>query len=250
MKALFSITKISIRELLYERVFYILLAFSACTMAISFLIGQLTYADKEKLTVDFVFAGIEVSMVLFSVFMGISLFQRELTLGTVAMVLSKPISRGSFLIGKFLGQLFVQVGLIALLSLLVLIIGGAAGVEAVLQNFIATSLKISILTALTYFFAVNTGAILSAMTSLLIYSLGHFVENVTTSIKDPVHLVFWKFIQFFVPAFESLNLKNLASYNILLPWGEIAILTVYALLMTGVYLSLAVFCFNERDILT
>lgn len=250
MKAILSITKISVRELLYERVFYILVAFTLCTLAISFLIGQLTYADREKLTVDFVLTGIEVAMVLFSVFMGISLFQRELNLGTVALVLSKPISRGSFLLGKFFGQLIVQIALIAILSLLVLFIGGVTGIEAILQNLITTTLKISILTAVTYLFAVNTGAILSAMGSLLIYCLGHFVENVTMSIKDPTHLTFWKFIQFFVPALESLNLKNLASYNILLPWSEIGILILYGGLMTGVYLSLAVFCFNERDILT
>ncbi len=251
MKALTSITMTAIRELLYERVFYILIAFSAVALVLSYLLGQLTYTEQNKLTLDFMLGGIELSMVLFSIFMGISLFQRELVLGTVALVLSKPISRGTFLIGKFLGQLVVQMALIACMSVLAYAMGGAqVGTAAVFQFFIATALKISILTSITYLFAVNTGAIISALGTFLLYTLGHLIENVTLSIKDPEQIVLWKWIQFFVPSFESLNLKNLVSYNVLIPWHEVGVLMVYGLFMTGIYLSLAVFCFNERDIPT
>lgn len=251
MRPLLSITQVAIRELIYEKVFYILVAFSICTLGLSFLLGQLTYTEQAKLTIDFMLGGIEISMVLFSIFMGISLFQRELLLGTVALILSKPISRGTFLAGKFLGQVTVQTLLIGAMCFLVLLLGSEEiTIQATLQAFFSISLKICILTALTYLFAVNTGAILSAMGSLLIYCLGHFAENVTQSIKDPTHLAAWKLIQFFAPSFESLNLKNLSSYNILLPGNEILLLTFYGLMMTGVYLSLAIFCFNERDIPT
>src|SRR3989338_8878152 len=108
MKHSFRIAWIAIRELLYERVFYLLVLFAAMALVLSLMLGQLTYAEQSKLTLDFMLGGIQLSMVLFSVFMGISLLQRELQMGSIAMVLSKPISRGSFLMGKYLGQISVQ----------------------------------------------------------------------------------------------------------------------------------------------
>ena len=153
---------IAVRELFYERVFYILLTFAVASLGASLMLGQLTYAEQAKLTLDFMLGGMQLSMILFSVFMGISLFQRELTLGSVSMVLSKPISRGTFLLGKFLGQLTVQTLVISAMALMTLAVSAANSetvpVAAILQTVILILFEVSVVTAVTYFFAVNAGS--------------------------------------------------------------------------------------------
>ena len=58
---LMRIAWIAIRELLYERVFYVLVSFAAVSLGLSLLLGQMTYAEQYKLTLDFMLAGIEIS---------------------------------------------------------------------------------------------------------------------------------------------------------------------------------------------
>ena len=54
-----NIAWIAIRELLYEKVFYVLVLFCVMALGLSLLLGQLTYAEQAKLTLDFMLAGID-----------------------------------------------------------------------------------------------------------------------------------------------------------------------------------------------
>jgi len=110
MKQALHISWIAVRELIYERVFHLLFSFVGLALILSILLGQLTYGEQTKLTIDFMLGSAHIAVILFSIFMGISLFQRELQMGSISMLLSKPVSRTSFLAGKYLGQILVQLG--------------------------------------------------------------------------------------------------------------------------------------------
>jgi Cu-processing system permease protein len=255
MRSCLQIAWIAVRELFYERVFYLFFSFALLSLYISILLGQMTYAEQTKLTIDFMLAGIEISMVLFSIFMGISLFQREITFGSVSMVLSKPISRSSFVIGKYFGQLFVQFLMIIAMSLITVAfcsrLDDVVSYKAIFQSVLLIFYEVSVLSALTYFFAANSGAITSAVASGVIFLCGHFMDTVTETIqKDETRSSFWSVIKHVFPDFEVFNMKALASYGITISWNEIGIATLYALVCVVMFLVLAVFSFNQKDILT
>ena len=114
-------------------------------------------------------------MALFSVFMGISLFQREIALGSVSMVLSKPIARHTFLLGKYLGQSLVQ--LVVMAAMVAVTISMTAYHEQsvvmpIIQAAILIFFEVTVLTAITYFFAVNSGSITTSVVTLLPFRLG------------------------------------------------------------------------------
>ena len=185
----FRIAWIAIRELLYEKVFYILLCFSLLSLGLSMMLGQLTFSEQSKLTLDFMLGGIQLSMVLFAVFMGISLFQRELTLGSVSMVLSKPISRATFLLGKYIGQIAVQTFVsLAMAGVTILNLfcnfGNAISYTAILQTVTLIIFEVCVLSAVTYFFAVNAGAITTAVAALCVFGLGHTGRCISSNIGD------------------------------------------------------------------
>ena len=245
---------IAVRELLYERVFYILVSFALASLAFSLLLGQLTYAEQAKLTLDFMLGCTHLSMVLFSVFMGISLFQRELQSGSISMVLSKPISRSTFLVGKYLGQVAVQAIMTLAMGAITLAIcsrfDSGISAAAVIQTVSLIACEIAVLTAITFLFAVNTGAITTAILTLALFALGHTRGLVSSNLKTSEELLVWRVVRTLIPDFEVFNMKQLASYGQTIPWTEFGLAASYALVCFAFYLVVASLCFERKDILT
>ncbi len=245
---------IAVRELFYEKVFYILLSFALASLAFGLLLGQMTYAEQAKLTLDFMLGCTHASMILFSVFMGISLFQRELTSGSISMVLSKPISRSTFLLGKYLGQVIVQTGMTLAMGALTLLacsrFGTDISVPATLQTVLLIACEVSVLTAITYVFAVNTGAVTTAILTLAIFSVGHMRDVVSSNLRNTDELLIWRFIRTLVPDLDVFNMKQLASYGQSIPWSEFGWALTYGVTCFAFYLFVASVCFERKDIPT
>jgi ABC-type transport system involved in multi-copper enzyme maturation permease subunit len=254
MMNLFRITAIAVRELVYERAFYLLLAFAILSLGLSLMLGQLTYTEQSKLTLDFMLAGMEISMVLFAVFAGIGLFQRELTMGSVSMTLAKPISRYLFLLGKFLGQMVVQTIIILAMTVMTYLVcypDGSAPLGSLAQTVTLILFEVTVITAMTYAFAVNSGGVTTAVSTLCLFCLGHLRETLSENInsRDPLYFI-WKVATTLIPNLELFNTKNLASYGATLPPSAFGWATLYMFCCVAFYLLIASITFERRDILT
>ncbi|MBY0371487.1 ABC transporter permease [bacterium] len=245
---------IAIRELIHERFFYILIGFLGASIAFSLLLGQMTYAEKAKLTFDFMLGSTHLILVLFSIFMGVTLFQRELLSGSVSMILSKPISRASFLLGKFLGQIGVQAAMAFCMGALTLGIcsqfDGNFSVLATAQTVALIYAESVVLTALTYAFAVNTGSLTTALLTLALFSVGHMRQVVDSAFRAGENPWSWRLGRTLIPDLEIFNMKSLASYGQSLAGTEFFWAVAYALLCLGFYLALALVTFERKDIAT
>jgi ABC-type transport system involved in multi-copper enzyme maturation permease subunit len=250
--AALRIALVTVRELLYEKVFYLLVSFALAALALSILLSQLTYAEQSKLLLDFMLGGTQIAMTLFSVFMGISLFHREFNSGSVYMVLSKPVSRWVFLIGKYLGQITVQTCVIALMGVIAFAtcarFEGNFSAVALFQAMTMIVLESATLTAITYLLAVNAGAITASAVSLCIFAVGHLRDRVNENIGDSLAIHVWTMTKALLPDLEIFNMKSMASYGLTIAWHELATAVGYAGLCVVFYLFAAVVCFNHKDI--
>lgn len=252
MNSTFRIAWITVRELLYERVFYLLLFFALISLGVSYLLGQMTYDEQLKLILDFMLAGIQISMILFSVFMGISLFHRELQLGSVFMVLSKPISRCSFLVGKFLGQLLIQVSVIAAMGLLTFLVcfrlPGNFSPLALVQGLVMIGFEAALIASLTYLFAATSGGMTTAVVTLCLFCLGHTEDTVNANITNTASAPVWQMTKALIPNLEIFNIKAYTSYGIMVAWTDVSWAFLYAASCIILYLVAAVVCFGQKDI--
>lgn len=254
MKNLLRIAWITIRELIYERVFYIFLTFAVLSLGLSMLLGQLTYAEQAKLTLDFMLAGIEISMVLFSIFMGIGLFKKEFVVGSVAMVLSKPISRSTFLLGKYLGQIFVQfVVIIAMVMMTISLhsnFGEVTSYLAIFQTGLMIFLEVSVLTAIAYFFAVISGTITAVVVTLSMFCIGHLKGSFLLTLNQQEESLIWKMSTAVIPDMDIFNMKTIASYGYSVGWAHMGWAMLYALCCSIFFLLISSICFNHKDVIT
>ncbi len=252
MKQIFQISWIAIRELIYEKVFYLLFSFVGLALILGMLLGQLTFGEQAKLTLDFMLGCAHISMILFSIFMGISLFQRELLMGSVSMLLSKPISRTSFLLGKYLGQIIVQFGvIIAMTVVIALTCLKFDGIQytAIFQALLLIFFETCVITAITYFFAVNSGSITASIASFVFFIVGHYKAPSSGHLSGDSKLV-KEILSAIIPNLEIFNLKTFASYGITISPQELGLSFAYALLCMAIFLISASLTFNRKDILT
>ena len=103
MTQMLAIAKNTFREAIRDRILYGFLFFAVLLILFSVVLGQLSFNQQIRCTLDVGLAGISFFSVLIAIFLGITLLHKEIEKRTIYTVLSKPVSRATYLLGKFLG---------------------------------------------------------------------------------------------------------------------------------------------------
>lgn len=126
------------KEAVRNRVLYVILFFALIMIAASGAISRLSIGDHGRIIKNLGFSSINLFGVAIAVFVGVSLVFNELDRRTIYTIVSKPISRWQFLLGKYFGLLLtVYVNLLIMtLGFLFMLhyrqsVGGDAGFLAV-----------------------------------------------------------------------------------------------------------------------
>ena len=91
------------RESVRDRVPYAMVVFAVLLMAASYLIGQMTAGQDMKIIKDLGLAALSIFGLLIAVFIGIGLVSKEVEKKSIFGLLSKPVSRTQFILGKYAG---------------------------------------------------------------------------------------------------------------------------------------------------
>jgi ABC-type transport system involved in multi-copper enzyme maturation permease subunit len=93
------------REAIRNKVLYSILLFACLLTGISAAFGSVSIGDTIKFVKDFSLLSISLFGVVTTVVLGVNLLSKELGKRTIYNILSKPVARWQFLVGKFLGLL-------------------------------------------------------------------------------------------------------------------------------------------------
>src|SRR5262249_30295073 len=91
------------RESVRDRVLYNLILFVLLLVGASIFVGDLTLADETKFTADLGLSAMLVFGALIAIFIGVGLVYKEIDRRTIYNILSKPVHRFEFIVGKYLG---------------------------------------------------------------------------------------------------------------------------------------------------
>src|SRR3954469_13596798 len=93
------------REAVRDRVLYNLIIFALLMIGASLLLGQITIGVQRQLLINLGLTSISVFGVLIAIFIGIGLVSKEIDKRTLYTVLTRPVQRWEFILGKFFGLL-------------------------------------------------------------------------------------------------------------------------------------------------
>ena len=245
------------KEAVRDRVLYNLVFFALLMMAAAVLVGQISMGIDKIVIVSLGLSAISFIGLLIAVFIGVGLVSKEMDKRTIYAILSKPVRRWEFLIGKFAGLVFtlavntaaMSAGLFLALLYVMHKLERADTVVLVAIYFIL--LKLAIVVALALLFSCSTTSLLAILYSAGFYVAGSFVQQMRTLRSDlagPAAATFMKWLSYLLPNFENFDVTALASHGRAIPGTLIAQNTLYAALYCAVALTTAAIVFSRRNL--
>jgi ABC-type transport system involved in multi-copper enzyme maturation permease subunit len=241
------------REAKRDRILYLLFFFAALSIAASRVLAILTVGDRIKIVMDVGLASISIFGVLMAILMGTGLVYKEIDKKTIFTLLSKPIHRVEFILGKFLGlvlTLAVMTGLMTLIFLVLLFLHTFRVEWAMLVAVAYIFLELILLTAVAILFSTFSTPILSSIFSLSFYVIGHMswgLEALIRKIRPGLGRTLVQFLYMVLPDLENFNFKTEVVHGLAIPAGVHAWAVLYGFLYTAFILGLAVLIFRRRD---
>lgn len=113
------------REAVRARILHGLVGLAVGTLGYSLVVGAYALRNQNRVVADLGSASISLYSVVVAIVLGATSLYRELELKTIFPMLARPVERGEYLLGKFLGTLLTLAVFIALNSGLLLCAVGA-----------------------------------------------------------------------------------------------------------------------------
>ena len=110
---MFTIAQNTIRELIRNKFFSVILFLGIIFILVSFALETLALGELRRVLYDFGLSFIEITGLAVILFLGGGMIAREIEGRTIFLMLSKPVSRSSIFLGKFIGFATVVVGMVA-----------------------------------------------------------------------------------------------------------------------------------------
>ncbi|MDD3793243.1 MAG: hypothetical protein PHI37_00320 [Candidatus Gracilibacteria bacterium] len=180
----------------------------------SILLGKLTLGEDSKLIVDFGLAMIELFGLLGVLFVGSQLLFKEIEGKTIFLILSKPIKRYEFIIGKILGfsmTIFLIILFQSILFLGVLFFKDIEINYLIIWSIINIFFKLEIILAIVFFLSSFMSNMISIATAFMIYFSSHSFATILDLVyktENNLIIYFIKFLQLLFPPFGALNTKD------------------------------------------
>jgi ABC-2 type transport system permease protein len=249
-----TIGRYTFLEILKSKILYSTLITGIALVVITYIATEFTYGVPEKVALDFGLGMLSLSSLGISLFMGATLLSKEIDSRTVYMVISRPVPRWVFILGKIsglLGVLCVNVGILSFMTLgSVYLLGGKISsmiVVAILFNV----LECLLLLLVVVFFSLFSNTILASIISTIILIIGHAIREtqLTNFVKIRPELdKILGFYHFILPGFYKLNLKDFVTYNQDITTEYLISSATYGVLYSGFLLLMIIFIFNRKNI--
>jgi len=248
-----AIARNTFREAVRDRVVHLLFVFSLVLIAGSRVLSPLALGEGEKIVKDLGLSLIGLFGVLLVVFIGSSLVHKEVDRRTIDILLSKPIRRWEFLVGKFAGMTatlgaVTALMLAALLALLAMTGAGPSG--GIVVAGLLVVVELALLTAVALLFSTFTTPTLAAVFTLSVYITGHLSADLldfARAVPNTANRVVSQVLYCALPNLEMLNVRSEVVHGLPVAPERLAAALAYAALYTAFLLGLGSVILSRRD---
>ncbi len=254
MMRLWALASNTFREAVRDRVLYSILFFAVGVILLSLALEEITIGDQDKVVRSVAQGAIDLFGSIIAMFLGVSLVWKEIERKTVYTVLSKPIPRSMFVLGKYLGLMMTIVVEIAIL--LVVYCGLMVAQQGFPPTVVFVSmgtllLELALLCAWATLFSTYSAPMTAAAFTLGIFAVGHLADDIrlfgsqaeSPTVRQVATVLYWA-----LPNFEIFNLRAIAVHERPIPWDRVWSAVAYGLLYTGAVLGVAMAVFQRRDL--
>jgi ABC-type transport system involved in multi-copper enzyme maturation permease subunit len=274
MKSL-TIALATAKEAIRQPAFFVMAAFAGGLLLVTIWVSYFTFGEDIKMYKDTGLTTISFFCMLLALLTASSTVADEIEGKTAITLLSKPINRRQFIIGKFLG---IELGVLTLYVILGALF--AAGVfykyeydlresaggiaerakqwDQVLQitpGLVLGFLEVTVLTSISVAISTRLPMLANLVVCILIFFLGHLSPVLVEAANSPNSQVnelvgfMAKLFGFVLPGLEFFNAGPSISTGAVIPWvGYVLPAFGYCVLYSGAALLFAFLLFEDRDL--
>jgi ABC-type transport system involved in multi-copper enzyme maturation permease subunit len=252
-----AIARNAFREAVRDRVLYNLVVFVLLLIAGAIFLGELSAGQEAKIIVDLGLSAILLFGVFIAIFVGVGLVYKEIERRTLYAILSKPIGRGEFLLGKYLGlclTLLVNVAIMGVgLSLALFCVkrGWDPLVVRIWPAIFLIYLELMILTGVALLFSAFSSPALSALLTFFVFVIGHFSADLKTlagSMGSAPTRWFFAGLYYLLPNLAYYNAITAAAHGQVPEARALIAALVYGLIYIVVLLAATTLVFSRRNL--
>jgi ABC-type transport system involved in multi-copper enzyme maturation permease subunit len=252
-RVIVTIAHNTLRENVRNKIAYALLFFAVLLIASGAIVSSLSYVESARILQDVGLAAIRLFGVAIAIFVGIHLVYREVDRRTVYTILSKPISRAEFVLGKFAGltlTIWIQTAcMFAAFVIVSLVAGAPLGWQHVACGLLVAA-ELALVVALATLFSSFSTPMLAAFFTAGTWAVGQLsrdLRDLGTASHEPSIQAVTAFLYRVLPDFRGFDLATEAAHLLPVTRADLLLPLVYGLGYTVLVLMAAVAIFERRD---
>ena len=256
MRKVMTIALGAFKESVRERVLYNLIVFAFLMIGAAILMGSISVGVEHIILVNLGLSAISVFGLLIAIFIGIGLVSKEIERRTIYNILSKPITRAQFILGKYAGLLVTLTVNTAIMTVGFYLALGIqqgslnAGDFPLLVAIYFILLQLAIVVGIAIFFSCISTSISSAVFTFCVFVIGNFSGDIRLfgeGSGNPFLQKATAALYYLLPNLGNFNVIDQVAHGIRIPGVFIVANTCYAVLYIAVLLSAAILIFEERE---
>ncbi len=254
MRNILTIAKNTVKLEIRDKILYGVIVFGILYVFFGLFMADLVLKELPMVK-SFGLTGVYFFNAIIALFLGTTSFFKDVDRKVVYFILSKPVSRAQFLLGKFLGLCLVLLITSAILAVAYLGVilyehGGfdTLGLLAIFMQF----LEMALFVAFAIFVSTFSSSLLSIVYTSAVFFLGHIVSSLVTDAQQ-VHLTGIKYrlvqvLYYIFPNLEKFDIRNLAVHQVATPLVSVALAFAYALVYIIFLLAVSIAIFKKKEL--
>jgi ABC-type transport system involved in multi-copper enzyme maturation permease subunit len=264
------IARATAKEALRQPVFALLFAVSLVMLVLNTFIPFFSLGDDVKMLEICGLATILISGMLLAIWTSSMSIADEIEGKTAMTLLSKPINRRQFIVGKYVG---IQTAVLVLVVPLAIAFWGLivykvfydaresstdatmglAQLEAfrILPAVLLSLLEIAVMSAISVAISTRAPMVVNMVTCLAIFVVGHLTPSLVRSNLGKLELVtfFARVIAILLPAVENFNVEAaIVTPDAIIPAEYVGVAALYSAAYVAAAILLAFILFEDRDL--
>ena len=250
---IWTIATNTVREAIRNKLLYVLLFFAVALILAGVFLSSLSYVESERILQDIGLAAIRLFSVAIAIFVGVNLIYKEVDRRTVYTILSKPLSRTEFLLGKYVGlvlTIWMQMAVMIMAFAGVSLATGAPLTPAHAAAFFLTGVELALVVALATLFSSFTTPMLASFFSGGLWFVGHLTRDLrdlgaASDLESVQRLT--ALLHRVLPDLESFNLSIEAAHGLPVVASDVWLPLLYGAGYVAILLVAATALFGRRD---
>lgn len=273
------IARATTKEAIRQPLFLLLMCIGVLLMVVNTILPFFSLGQDIKMLKECGLATIQISGLLIAIWTASTSIASEIEGKTAMTLLSKPITRRQFVMGKYVGILQAATALIVpLIIIFCLCIVYKVAYDAretsqdvpefieagsrmvnpryldevlhVLPGFVLVFLEISVVAAISVAISTRAPMVVNMSSCLAIFVVGHITPQLVEAGSIQIEIVQFmaRFIATIMPNLESLSMSTAASTGQAIPSEYLLAALGYSVAYAGAALLLSFYLFEDRDL--